>query len=466
MTGKDQNIIIYLPFKKISLDEKDNKWINKFQTIIKIGLKQIIKSEFNPILEFNDKAINFSDKKFADTGVIIQVLLKADFNSDGLLNEKSLTNELKNKNIINIYCDPEINQIAGQRISVNLFNEASGKKYDLSGSTNELIDNVWLKFLDISYKIRNILSSAGNETVSTNQNIYVAETSSDQNHNRGIINRELEHLGYKVLPEDTFPSELIAYSDMVNENIKKSVLSIHIFGNLYTPVNKNLEISGIELQNDIFIEVAEELNSQDKNIHRLVWIPPDINPKSEKQRLYIESFKRNIELLRNTEIIQSPVEVFKNIIKNKVTVITSKKTEKVTLDKSQTNSVYVVSNSTETKYLEDIRKELTKHNISVLETVEHNNKIDLIHEHYNNLTNCDGILILYTNMNRQWFNSKLSDILKAPGFGRKKKFKSISTIFLSENIPEFNIKINEMDLIKAKGENIEKILNPIIEKFK
>ncbi len=415
MSEKAENIIVYIPNKKGSLSEKDIYWIDKFQTIISIGLKQIVKTNFNLNLEFED----FSKKKNTDELLIIQMFLHNDFNAESVLNENS---DLKATGLINIYCDPEVEQSTSAGFTVKLYDEITEKKVDLSEGINELKNEVWLKFLDISYKIKEALYHINKNSEENKQNIYVAQTSKDQNRNRKILIRELEHLGYNVLPQESFPSDLISYSEMVHENIKNSILSIHILGNNYTPINKNIEISGVELQNDIFIEVAEELIIQKKNVHRLVWIPPNLKLKSEKQKLYIESFKRNIELLRNTEIIQAPVEVFKNIIENKIIGLNSVKEEVSVSENNKANSVYIISNNQDDKNLKEIGQEFSKHKISVLEIAKSQEKIDLLREHYHNLINCDGLLIVYPDDNKQWLNSKLSDILKAPGLDEKNHF--------------------------------------------
>ncbi len=459
MSEKAENIIVYIPNKKESLTVKDISWIEKFQTIISIGLKQIVKTNFNLNLEFED----LLKKKKTEELLVVQMFLNSDFKDISVINENS---ELKISGILNIYCDPEIDQSISTGFSIKLYDEITEKKLDLSEGINELKNDVWLKFLDISYKIKEELYHLSKSSEETIQNIYVAQTSKDQERNRKIVIRELEHLSFNVLPHVSFPEDLISYGDMVHENIKKSILSIHILGNNYTPINKNIEISGVELQNDVFIEVAEELIAQNKNIHRLVWIPPDLKPKSEKQRLYVESFKRNIELLRNTEIIQAPVEVFKNIIKNKIKGLTSEKEEITISEEVKINSVYVISNNQDNIFLETIRKELTKNKISVLEIAKSKEKIDLLREHYYNLINCDGLLIVYPDDNKQWLNSKLSDILKAPGFGRKKQFLFKAILHDSGNKPEMNIKINDLEILLANEKNPNDLLKPIIEKFK
>ncbi|PLX14832.1 MAG: hypothetical protein C0597_09495, partial [Marinilabiliales bacterium] len=295
-------------------------------------------------------------------------------------------------------------------------------------------------------------------------NIYLAETSAEQNTNRETIIRELEHLGYKILPEVNFPKDMVSFSELVHSNMKESFLSIHIIGNFYAPLIENIEISSIELQNDLFHEVASELNANNQIIKRLVWIPPDIKPKSEKQKLYVESFKRNIELLKNTEIIQTPIEVFKTIIKDKAEEILQTKTVESHTEKNS-KSVYLISNNTDSNHYKEIKNLLAQNKFEILETIDSTNKIDLIQNHYYNIVNCDALLIDYSVENYQWLYSKLSDILKSPGFGRKNDFLAKSVLVNTLQAPEINIRINNLDLINNKKKDMNQSLAPFIEKI-
>ena len=85
MSEKTKNIIVYIPYKKDLLSEQDIHWINKFQTIINIGLKQILKTDFNLNIEFED----FAKKKNLDSLIITQTFLNNDLNNEFVLNENS-----------------------------------------------------------------------------------------------------------------------------------------------------------------------------------------------------------------------------------------------------------------------------------------------------------------------------------------------------------------------------------------
>ncbi|MCB2196275.1 MAG: hypothetical protein KQH79_10455 [Bacteroidetes bacterium] len=458
MPDKDFDILIYVPLEEEKLSQKDLNWITTFEKILNVGIKQITKQKINLSKSFYQKEKDI--KAYDKYAGIIQLIVDNNFNSGFLINE-----QVDKERVIQVLCQPDIS-ISDQYIIINLFDEYSSKGLDLTEDIGSLKNEIWLKFLDIAYEIRDNLI-VDKQTNEFKGKIYVAETSSDQNSNRETIIRELEHIGYKVLPDANFPKDMMQFSDLVSANMKECFLSIHLIGNNYAPLLNNIEISSIELQNDIFHEVAAELKAENKIIRRLVWIHPDVKPKSEKQRLYIESFKRNIELLENTEIVQTPIEVFKNIIRTKaVDIIQSSEMSSIKEDKDQKEkTVYVISNEHNGSVYSSIKKELEKHKFKVLESTAKDSKIDLIQEHYYNLVHCDALLIDYSIHNNQWINSKLSDIMKSPGFGRKKDFLAKAVLINTDKIPDVNLNISDLMMLDDKKKSISEKINSFIEKI-
>jgi len=448
----DSEVLIYAPFKEENLEKKEIDWLNTFQSILELSLQQISKHKIQIVSTFSNKDL-IKDK----VKVLIPVLVNKEF-------ENIDESDLRGKKLIQVNRTPEVETILSKdALIINIYDEVRNKSIDLSGTLHELKNEIWLKFLDIAYEIREVVSAKKVQR-KVKGNIYIAETSTDQNINRETIIRELEHLNYKILPEKHFPKDMLSFSELVQENLRECFLSIHIIGNYYAPLLENLDISSIELQNDLFHETAAELNAKNQILKRLVWIPPDIKPKSEKQKLYIESFKRNIELLKNTEIIQTPIEIFKSILNDKAEEYLEVKNEKKEVDHSK-QSIYIITNDSSGDQYKIIKDKISKSNLQILEAGVNKDKIDLIQNHYYNLINCDAVLIDYSIENKQWLSSKLSDIVKSPGFGRKKDFMAKAILVNTKEMPQINIGINNLELINIKKEDINKRLASFIEKI-
>jgi hypothetical protein len=251
------------------------------------------------------------------------------------------------------------------------------------------------------------------------------------------------------------------FSDQVQNYMEESILSVHLLGNQYAPLLKNIEISKVELQNDIFSEVISNNDAENAKLRRLVLIPPSLKARSEKQRNYIESFKRNIELHKNTEIIQTPLEDFKSIIQKRIDFELNDD-GKIVEDIVKGEFFYIIKDNSDNKKLDELKAGLKKQKIDFVETQTSRNKIELIKQHQKNLALCSGVIISYGSNNVQWLNSKLTDIIKSPGIGRKKPFlfKAIFTDQKIESKSFFNMK--DIDILDSSD---NKYLDIVLDKI-
>ena len=220
MSNKDFDILIYVPFKKENLNENEINWLNAFQSILEIGLNQISKQKIS-ISNFISSEFLTGKKGIAENAkVIIQLLLNNSYDPGNILS----ADQLKNRKIIQVNCHPEIKSETSKEITItNLFDETTNKTIDLSEHIDELKNEIWLKFLDIVFEIKKAVSVTEKETTKSKGKIFVAESSTDQNFNRETIIRELEHLGFEVLPKVSFPKDMIPFSEFVNGNLKLCV---------------------------------------------------------------------------------------------------------------------------------------------------------------------------------------------------------------------------------------------------
>jgi len=448
---KKSNIIIYVPFEISALSDEDKQWIANFENIFRLSLKQLISEDFNLSVSFKDTFNSGSEDI-----VLLLPLNKANevFSDIQKINTDHCYHIISNPTID--FKDPLFKRVI-------FYDEPNNKPFNLNQEKSTYTNNIWLKFYDLTCEISKIVKSQQNNTKNYKGNIFVAETSIDQKQNRDILIRELEHSGYKVLPDKKLSEDLDEFSQQVHEYMVRCFLSVHIIGNEYAPLFKPIEVSGVEVQNDIFHEVAHD---KQNSIFRLVWIAPDLKPKSEKQKKYIENFKRNIELLQHTEIIQAPIEVFKSIINKKIYDLQNEKTLKKPEVIKEKNSVYILSDDKESDITAAVIKQFEESGIEVLSYNKTSNKIDQVHFHYKGLIKSDAVVILYTQENIQWLNSKLSDIIKSPGFGKKNQFIVKSVLYFTKNAPQIFLNMPDLDLKQSNLQDLLKNIELYIEKLK
>ncbi len=450
MPDKVFKILFYIPYDVNKLSESDLNWIEQ--------LSFMFLSSFNKILNRNvqiDNNIKTEGKiNYSDYQIIIQLFIKENVEIDDCL--QNIVNE--KLNLVQIITNPKFSfddtlNALDKTKSYELFYESNSTKdlFDFNNVKNE----TWFKLVDITYEINKSYLVKNNIDKKA---IFIAETSADQKNMRDGLIREFKHLGFKVLPEDKLSDDLVKFSEQVHELMEQSILSIHVIGNNYAPLLKNIDVSKIEIQNDIFNEVV----NNKENFKRYVWLPPNIKPKSEKQKKYIESFKRNIELLEKTEIIQTPIEILKNIVIKDIDDKTEQKRESK-IEKE--NLAYIISDQNHEERVSELINVLKRKNIDSISLDKKSNTIELIKTHKKNLIKSDIVIIIYSSENEQWLNSKITDIIKAPGFGKKSKFNLKLLLMDAKKQSDTILKLKDLNVIDIFNKKISGCLNPLLEKL-
>ena len=454
MSTESFNVLFHVPYNTEQINDADITWLDNFQAILRISTEQILKQEINITNPFGKENKIVKDPN--DFDIIIQFILHEDYQIDKCIQKIiTKTDQLR----IQLICKPNIN-ISGLNQLHNI------KTFDIfdhsrKGANDLIIKNlnndIWLKIIDITQELKAHLVQRKRKS---DKIIFIAETSPDQKNNRQSLLREFTHLGFRVVPDTELPSDMMQFTEQASDLMNEAALSVHIIGNEYAPLLENIDVSKVEIQNDIFSEVA----ASNRLIKRFVWIPPNLKPKSEKQKQYIESFKRNIELLVNTEIVQAPIELFKSILKENLDV--SENTNNITFDKQEQKgkTAYLIHSDDAENRAKEIKTILKKNNIQLLDNSNSTNKIEQIQQHKKNLVKCDLVFILYSSENEQWLNSKLNDIVKSPGFGKTKAFDLKVLLLDTDKKPMIISTLKDLQVIDIKNKNISEPISSLIEK--
>jgi hypothetical protein len=454
MSTESFNVLFYVPYNTEQINDADITWLDNFQSILRISTEQILKQEIIISNPFGKKNNIVKDPN--DFDIIIQFILHEDYLLEKCIQQNvPKTDQLR----IQLICKPNIN-ISGLNQLHNI------KTFDIfdhsrKGANDLIIKNlnndIWLKIIDITHELKVHLVQRKKKSEKI---IFIAETSPDQKNNRQNLIREFTHLGFRVVPDNELPNDMMQFTEQASDLMNDAVLSVHIIGNEYAPLLENIEVSKVEIQNDIFSEIA----ASNRLIKRFVWIPPNLKPKSEKQKQYIESFKRNIELLVNTEIVQAPIELFKSILKENLDV--SEKANNITFDKQEQKgkTVYLIHSDDAENRAKEIKTILKKNNIQLLDNSNSTNKIEQIQQHKKNLVKCDLVFILYSSENEQWLHSKLNDIVKSPGFGKTNAFDLKVLLLDTDKKPMILSSLKDLQVIDIKNKNISEPISSLIEK--
>ncbi|MFO7659036.1 MAG: hypothetical protein R6W78_18400 [Bacteroidales bacterium] len=332
----------------------------------------------------------------------------------------------------NLQPDCLVNEIGYDFYETNRYSKKS-KTLDIP-EEDQTGEKFWSKLIDLAYDITGsleLLSGKGNQVKETKKYVYLAETSFDHAESREEIKRELQHLGYNILPLIKLPDDKEQLEALTGNYLDRSVLSIHLMGAFYGDFVKNAKNSKIDLQNII---ARSKILAPDSNLKRLIWIPSDLKTTDQRQSLYLNRLKRD-ESSAGTEIVEAPIEVFKTVLKTKLDEI-----EKPVRETSHNSKVYVIFENGGKDELSGLYETLTQNSIDIIEPELSYQQTGIVTLHKQNLVMADAVLIYKGKSSNIWFNTKVQDLVKAPGFGKDKPYDVIGLItdsIIDENVLKF-----------------------------
>lgn len=312
----------------------------------------------------------------------------------------------------------------------------------------------WMKMVDLAYDIYDTLVALKDDSgksqvrnIVKRKTIYLAETGHDLSVQRNIIKRELQRHGYVVLPNQTLPGTAAEIERVVRKDLDESQLSIHLIGSAYGDIPAGSDRSVVDLQNKLAAEKSVQAKEQKLEFTRLIWISPNLSNATERQKGFIETIKRDVEAQEGAEILQTPLEDFKNIMREELVEAEERKA----LEDYEGRSVYLMHDRIDVQDVKPIKEVLEKSGFRVLVPEFEGELLEVRKKHIENLKSFDAAIIYKGKVNEQWVRMKALDLLKAPGFGRKKPIigKAILTAPGSTmNIDSFrsqNLRVIESD---------------------
>jgi len=425
----------------IAFADRDNEsnaknepgWVSQFKKFLELMLTQVLGEKPNVLIKADyDSMVS---PKLDNVGVFIAILSKDFIESGKCLDNvesfyKAIESTSKNKNrAFKVFKSPLTNQEQPPRLRESIGYDMYQLDPD-SGETKEYTDyfstdaerQYWMKMVDLAYDIYETLLYLKGQTTTEVKNIYkrkiiyLAETGHDLSVQRNIIKRELQRHGYQVLPNQTLPGNASDLERTVRKELDESALSIHLIGSAYGEIPEGTDKSVVDIQNKLAAERSLQAKENKIEFGRLVWISPNLTHASERQKAFIENIKRDAEVQEGADILQTSLEDFKNIMREELVDAGEKKP----VEQSGGHSIYMMHDKVDRAAVKPLIEVMEKSGFTVLVPDYEGELLELRQKHINNLKNLDGAIIYKGNVNEQWVRMKALDLLKAPGFGRKK----------------------------------------------
>jgi hypothetical protein len=426
----------------IAFADRDNEtvsknelgWVSQFKKFLELMLTQVLGDK--PKILLKGEFENMVAPKMQNVGVMVTILSKDFIQSGHCLDHveefyKAIESSPKNRNrVFKVFKTPLIVPQQPPRLRELLGYEMYQLDPD-SGEIREYTDyfsteaerQYWMKMVDLAYDIYESLlflndntSTTEVKTIYKRKTIYLAETGHDLSVQRNIIKRELQRHGYSVLPNQTLPGVGSDLERVVKKDLEECSLSIHLVGSAYGEIPEGADRSIVDIQNKLASEKSVRAKEIKQEFTRLIWISPNLTHASERQKAFIDNIKRDVEAQEGAEILQTPLEDFKNIMREELLEAGEKKV----IDDTGGRAVYLMHDKVDHQAIVPIIDLLQGAGFKVLLPTFEGELLELRQKHIENLRNLDAAIIYKGKVNEQWVRMKALDLLKAPGFGRKK----------------------------------------------
>ena len=427
-------LIIFADRDNVATSNAEVGWVLQFKKFLEVMLTQLLGEKPNILLK--GEYDTMTSPKLDNVAVLIPILSKDFIQSQRCLenldsfHKKIESSPDSSKRILKVYKAP----LSLQEQPAQLRELPEYRMYQLdpdSGEIREYIDyfgadagrQYWMELIDISYGIREVLATIKHGTATlpvkniyNRKTIYLAETGDDLTVQRNIISRELQRLGYAVLPIHPLPGDLTNLERVVRKYLSVSDVSIHLIGSAFGKIADGTDRSVLEIQDKLAVEKSVDAKLKLENFSRLIWISPKLSNASDRQKKFIETLKRDAEVQEGTEILQTLLEDFKSIIREEL----EDASEKKILEETGGRAIYLMHDRIDHNAVKPFIELIEKAGFNILMPAFDGQLLDLRHRHVENLRNLDAAIIFKGKVNEQWVRMKALELLKAPGFGRKK----------------------------------------------
>src|SRR6478609_6917844 len=470
----------------ITFADKDNEtpkkneigWVSQFKKFLELMLYQVLGEKPNILLKGEYDSVTAST---LDNAAILVAVLSKDFVQSGRCLDTiegfyKSTSASKVSRVFKVLKStlsitehpPRLRDLIGYDM-FQLDNETGAMKEYSDFFSQEAEKQYWMKMVDLAYDIHEsllLLKEGEQKTEVKNifkrKTIYLAETGHDLSVQRNIIKRELQRHGYVVLPNQTLPILLNDLERIVKKDLEDCSLSIHLIGSAYGEIPEGSDKSVVDLQNRLAAEQSHAKKQRKEEFSRLIWIAPNFKNASDKQKSFIDTIKRDVEAQEGAEILQTPLEDFKNIMREELIESQDRKGH----DDDSGKSIYLVHDRIDNAEVKPFKEVLEKSGFKVMLPQFEGELLDVRKHHIDNLRNFDGAIIFKGKVNDQWVRMKVLDLLKAPGFGRKKPIKAKAILASGATTSTLeSFKTNNMTLITGDSRNSMESLKMFLEEF-
>jgi len=285
---------------------------------------------------------------------------------------------------------------------------------------NDRLPDYWDKITDIAVEIHKF--SEQEQVKNIKEKVYLSLTELNQNADRDNLKRDLNDIGFDVIPEKNLSVDFNESTGQIETYIRQSKMLIHMIPSVYHSYFKDRHLSLVEHQCNVSAGLISEL----ENTPRIIWIPSDMEVVDEDLQIFIEKIQRDPEQTSRTTILKCALEDLKRVYRRILKSDEAEVSEEIT----ELPDIYFISDEAHSDLFEILKNDLRGSHYKVARNysgLTYNN-------HLNFLAHARIVIIQYTQENSQWFNVKVNDILKSPGLENARSYQKIILAKASEGL--------------------------------
>jgi hypothetical protein len=296
----------------------------------------------------------------------------------------------------------------------------------------------------------------------TGRTVFLAETTADLRAERDSLRRELIELGHRVLPEGLLPLDRDDLESSMREYLKECQVAIHLIGSRYGLIPEGAQESMVELQNR-----WAGTHSRSHGLRRLIWIPPSQLPREERQARFIQSLRVDPDYQLGAEVIEGPLSSLKQLAIQRLKPAESLRLPGPADASDHPPHVYLLCDGVDEPMAAELQDWLFEQGLEVSLPDHGSDEEEAGRFHRATLSACDGVLVYFGEVRRSWVETRLRDLLKAPGFGRTAPFAA-KAVYVTPggDLQKQRFRTHLADVVNAQTRLDTSALSPFVERIK
>jgi serine/threonine protein kinase len=296
----------------------------------------------------------------------------------------------------------------------------------------------------------------------TGRTIFLAETTADLRADRDSLRRELVELGHRVLPEGLLPLDRDELEASVRKYLDQCQIAVHLVGSRYGLIPEGTQESMVELQNR-----WAGAHTRTHDLRRLIWIAPSPTPREDRQDRFIHSLRVDPQFQIGAEVIEGPLSSLKQLALERLKPVESLRLAAPLGVADHPPHVYLLYDRVDEPVAVELQDWLFEQGMEVSIPDHGAEEEEAGRFHRETLCACDAVVVYFGEVRRSWVETKLRDLLKAPGFGRTTPF-SVKAVYTTPggDFHKQRFKTHLADVIAAQTRFDTTALQPFVDRIK